>query len=216
MNTFASNGATDKGGAIYAYASLANTATATWTFINDTFFENTSAIKGGAAYFAQAGSQTKSADLELTSLTVYKNTGATGTGGVVVDGPIKASIRNSILSGNLSTDPNVTAKDIIFSDPNLFSDLEYNLVGLGSKTHFNQDPGHDNVFTDTPGLSNTLANNGAAAGYPQTLSIDNTSAVYRKGDTSLGGAAGNRGKDARGKSRSTTNVSIGAYDPDAS
>jgi predicted outer membrane repeat protein len=204
------------GGAVYVGVSLDNTAQAQWTFINDTFFQNTADTSGGAVYLKQNANNTLHVALELTSLTVYSNTGATGTGGIVLDGLFDASIDNCILSGNKVTDNNFQgAVDIIFSNGASILTETYNLVGTSDAGSFksNTDP----AANDTPGLANALADNGANAGYPQTLSINNQSAAYRTGDKALGGKAGNRGLDARGKVRDVnkTNVSIGAYDPDA-
>ncbi|MBY0230801.1 MAG: hypothetical protein K2W96_16060 [Gemmataceae bacterium] len=107
------------------------------------------------------------------------------------------------------------ALDILFSDPALLTDLQYNLVGHASKGPFYQGVGTKNKFTDTPGLANALADNGRAAGYPQTLALTAGSAAYRKGDKDLAGLGDPWKYDARGKTRSSTNASIGAYDPDA-
>src|SRR5262249_22768971 len=88
----------------------------------------------------------------------------------------------------------------------------YNLVGT-SNTMFPLV--NSNIRNDAVGLANSLADNGAVAGYPQTLALANTSPGFRTGYQALAGSADPLGKDQRGRGRQAHQVSIGAMDPDA-
>src|SRR5262249_6557471 len=177
------------GGALFAEADLSGTARALWTLVNVTFFENTSANQGGAAHLKISNAGTGTPTVELTSLTVYKNTAVDGAGGIVLDGILLAKVRNSILSGNLVTGVGfVGPKDVrlfngstIDNDPNV---SKYNLLGT-TTTGFSMQQANHNIFNDNPGLSNTLADNDAQPGYPQTLALLANSPAYRTGDTGL-------------------------------
>ena len=202
----------DGGGALFASADLSGTAKATWTLVNDTFFQNTSANQGAAAQLKISNGGTGTPVVELTSLTVYKNTAVDGAGGVVLDSIGNAKVRNSILSGNLVTGAGFTGpKDIRLFNGSTINDQGYNLKG-SSDGGFSAGT---NRTSDTPGVSNSLADNGAPSGYQQTLALVANSPAYRVGDTTLAGLPDPWKTDERGKSRQATNVSIGAYDPDA-
>ncbi len=153
--------------------------------------------------------------ISLTSLTVYQNTAAFDSGGVYanVAGLGSVSTTNSIFDGNTVTAAGFNGPlDFLAVVPNNWSDIGFNLVG-GSEFASFVAAGDIIDFAIAPGLANTLANNNAKPGYPQTLALALTSPGYETGNQNLAGTI-----DAEGLTRQSgqgLKVSIGAYDPDA-
>ena len=222
-STFATNKATGNGagtgGGLYVSVGSSGSGSAsTSTLTNDTFFQNTSdGHGGGLTVTANDTAGRPNSTAVLTSLTVYQNTAAIDSGGMYINTTLTnvVSVDNSIFSGNSVTAIGYNGPvDVTFSNPNVnvFKTEQYNLVGT-SDTMFtsNTDP----AKTNTPGLANALAANGAPQGYPQTLALMNNSPGFGQGDQTLAGQSAPNGIDERGFHRQANKVSIGAEDPDA-
>jgi hypothetical protein len=109
--------------------------------------------------------------------------------------------------------------DVYLSGASTLTDKGYNLVGT-SDTMFDPTKTKGDILNNNPGLANSLADNGALSGYPQTLALSTTSPGYQAGYQDLAGMAGPSGTDARGLIRTWAPgdnlfVSIGAMDPNA-
>ncbi len=160
----------------------------------------------------------------LTSLTVYKNTSAADGGGVYVDAdnPNLVSVDNNIFDGNTVPAANGGVDPDFFVANNTVADKGFNLIGTGD-TGFAEET---DILNDNPGLQNFLANNGALAGFPQTLAMltapGQASPGYEAGEQALATQGNPQNIDAGGLIRQSGFVngtflwvSIGAMDPDA-
>jgi hypothetical protein len=216
--TFSQNNSTrTSGGGLYSITTTSGTGATSMTLVNDTFFKNTSADKGGGLLVKATNTGTGTNTVELTSLTVNQNSAVNGGGGVYLDGPQNVTVRNDIFDGNTVTAAGYNGPlDVTLTSGATLNDVGYNLVGTSNSNKvFTQTT---DIFNNTTGLANTLAANGAKAGYPMTLALAKTSPGYEMGYQALAGMPSPWGIDERGLTRqsgSGLKVSIGAEDPDA-
>jgi hypothetical protein len=194
--------------------------------INDTFFKNQSAGHGGALALALTNNGGGNGAF-LTSLTVYKNTAAVDSGGVYVNAtdPGVVNLDNNIFDQNIVTAADYTGElDFLAVNFASVSHAGYNLVGTSNNNNNSVfgAKGKNDILNDSAGLEDTLANNGALPGYPQTLKMSTQSIGYQKGDQNLVDLPNPNNIDAGGLTRVSEllngqwlAVSIGAMDPDA-
>ncbi len=214
-NNSASGSSDANGGGLAIEHALNGTASASTTLVNDTFFQNNAQGSGGGLYLAQTNNGTGACSAWLYSLTVYYNWAMLSAGGAYASGPNGSlTLDNNIFEGNDVYYPGYTSPlDILFSNPKVINTEKYNLVGTSDKGFTGT--GDINDALNYPGLAGSLANNGAAPGYPQTLALSNISPGYEKGDQNLVNLINPYTIDERGWTRQAGKVSMGAEDPDA-
>jgi hypothetical protein len=210
---------TGTGGGVYINDTLSGTGSATNTLTNDTFFQNASDNTGGALSLNLANSGAGNLSAVLTSLTVNGNTAANDGGGLYYTSSLQAvTLDNNILDGNTVTNKPAGAQDVTLAGGAKFKAENYNLLGVTDNNNFTNGVNND-ILSNTTGLANALAANGAPANYPQTLALtavkNNNSPGYETGDPNLATSVAPLNQDERGKTRQANKVSIGAEDPDA-
>ncbi len=211
------------GGGLAVSHSTSVTASASLAVTNSTFYLNDSTKTGGGLYIFTDGTGTGTNTSILTSLTVTKNIATTngGFGGGIyyLRGQGAApQVRNCIIAGNsLTSQVKADGYDVYVSPsqqgqlPNVNS-LGFNLIGLtdgsGGWTITDQKGSGANPLD--PGLDpNGPTDNG---GPTFTIKLVPNSKAYRMGDPNLGGTTDQRGYK---RDPNTVNVSVGAFDPDA-
>jgi predicted outer membrane repeat protein len=214
---------TEAGGGLYYFATTAGTGNASLNITNSTFFRNGSEENGGGLYVTLANIGTGSNAVVFTSLTVFQNQAANSGGGLYVsllgsNVPPTFHVGNSILAGNSIENPPSSGPDVFVGGSTKdFTSDGYNLVGV----HDPQDGATwgplDYVGSQAdpklPALDPTgLQSNG---GPTQTLKLLTTAGGgYHMGNPNLAGKTDQRGY-IRQNNPPTIQVSVGAYDPDA-
>lgn len=223
-DTFASNkavgGGRGEGGGMYLYQTTTGTGQVQSNLVNVTFFQNTSDNEGAGVSVYSRNTGSGSNWVALTSLTASQNTAANGGGALMINAVLAntVSVENSILDNNTVTNEPGLPQDVTAMLTNTLNDIGWNLVGT-TDSMFDPTNKHD-ILNNNSGLDNKLANNGAQAGYPQTLALLPGSVAIGAGEDRLSGLAAPYNQDARGLTRQPMKggkvlVSIGAEDPNA-
>jgi predicted outer membrane repeat protein len=220
FNGNVANGPSDQqsishGGGLYIGQTTSGTANGSVSVTNSTFYNNSATTYGGGIYISAHKTGTGTNTATLTSLTITKNMGKKAGGGVyfLIDGAARPVVGNSIIAQN-QNDP--TNYETLSPDVFLSSGVQVNSAGfnlIGARTTDNDGWVADDL-TGTiaspkdPGLDSTGPTDNGGPTF--TIKLATGSAAYRAGNPLLA----NNSKDQRGYNRGA-NVSIGAYDPDA-
>jgi hypothetical protein len=186
---------------------------------------NSADENGGGLAIRLANSGTGTNTATLTSLTVYENQAATAGGGLYenLSGSSAATLllRNSIIAGDIIENPPEFGPDVLVAGiTTSFKSLGYNFIGVGDNgTGIMAYPwtGDDHWGTAANPLVPALDPNGLQwnGGPTETLKLLTTAnGGYHMGDPTLAGTTDQRGY-TRVSNPPTTDISVGAYDPDA-